>query len=43
MAARRATLFCGGDLAAAGHHLAWLAAFAAAMLPIPTLTFERGP
>lgn len=42
VAALKAILFRGGDLAAAGQHVAWLAAFAAAMLLVSTLTFKRG-
>ena len=42
VAALKAILFRGGDLAAAGQHVAWLAVFAAAMLALSTATFKRG-
>jgi ABC-2 type transport system permease protein len=41
VAALKAILFRGGDLAAAGQHVAWLAAFAAVMLLVSTATFKR--
>lgn len=41
VAALKAILFRGGDLAAAGGHVAWLAAFTAVMLLISTVTFKR--
>jgi ABC-type multidrug transport system permease subunit len=41
VAALKAILFRGGDLAAAGEHAAWLAVFAAAMLLVSTATFKR--
>ncbi len=41
VAALKAILFRGGDLAAAGQHVAWLAVFAAAMLLLSTWTFKR--
>ncbi len=41
VAALKAILFRGGDLAAAWQHVAWLAAFAAAMLLVSTFTFKR--
>jgi ABC-2 type transport system permease protein len=41
VAALKAILFRGGDLAAAGQHVAWLAVFAAAMLVLSTLTLKR--
>ena len=42
VAALKAILFRGGDLAAAAQHVTWLAAFAAAMLLVSTVTFKRG-
>ncbi len=41
VAAFKAILFRGGDVAAAGQHVLWLAAFAAAMLLLSTLTLKR--
>jgi ABC-2 type transport system permease protein len=41
VAALKAILFRGGDLAAAWQHAAWLAAFAAVMLAVSTATFKR--
>ncbi len=41
VAALKAILFRGGDLAAAGAHVAYLAAFAAAMLLVSTFTLKR--
>lgn len=41
VAALKAILFRGGDLTAAGQHVAWLAVFAAAMLLVSTATFKR--
>ncbi len=41
VAALKAILFRGGDLAAAGQHVAFLAVFAAAMLLVSTATFKR--
>jgi ABC-2 type transport system permease protein len=41
VAALKAILFRGGDLAAAGQHVAWLAIFAVAMLGLSTATFKR--
>jgi ABC-2 type transport system permease protein len=41
VAALKAVLFRGGDLAAAGHHVAWLAVFTAIMLFLSTLTLKR--
>lgn len=41
VAALKAILFRGGDLAAAGAHVAFLAAFAAVMLTLSTLTLKR--
>jgi ABC-2 type transport system permease protein len=41
VAALKALLFRGGDVAAAGRHVAFLAVFAAAMLGLSTLTLKR--
>lgn len=41
VAALKAILFRGGDLSAAGIHVAYLAAFAAAMLLVSTFTLKR--
>jgi ABC-2 type transport system permease protein len=41
VAALKAILFRGGDLAAAAQHVAWLAVFAAVMLVVSTATFKR--
>jgi ABC-2 type transport system permease protein len=41
VAALKAILFRGGDLAAAGWHVLWLSIFAAAMLFLSTLTLKR--
>jgi len=41
VAALKAILFRGGDLGAAGAHVAYLAAFAAAMLLVSTFTLKR--
>ena len=41
VAALKSILFRGGDVVAAGRDVAWLAAFAAAMLLISTLTLKR--
>lgn len=41
VAALKSILFRGGDLAAAGQHVAWLAVFTALMLLISTLTMKR--
>ncbi len=41
VAALKAILFRGGDLAAAGEHVLWLAGFAAVMLVLSTLTMKR--
>ena len=41
VAALKAILFRGGDISAAGHHVAFLAAFTGAMLILSTLTMKR--
>ncbi len=41
VAALKAILFRGGDLAAASHHVLWLAGFTALMLAISTLSMKR--
>jgi ABC-2 type transport system permease protein len=41
VAALRAILFRGGDVAAAGQHVLWLAAFAGGMLLLSTFTLKR--
>jgi ABC-2 type transport system permease protein len=41
VAALKAILFRGGDLTAAGTHVAWLAGFTAAMLVLSTVTLKR--
>jgi ABC-2 type transport system permease protein len=41
VAALKSILFRGGDLAAAGTHVAWLAVFTAVMLLISTMTMKR--
>jgi len=41
VAALKAILFRGGDLAAAGYHVLWLSGFTAVMLLLSTLTLKR--